>query len=76
MELDEIQVQQIFGAFKILNEFCSHRIDCMHCPFEKVNDDGSGTCKFRLESGLPAYMLCEILTGPVIDDEEEDENDE
>lgn len=70
MELDETKIGQIKGVFDTLKDYCTHRFECSSCPFEKRYEDGGGICKFRLSAGLPAYMLSEIFTGPVVDSEE------
>lgn len=67
MELEETKIEQIKGVF---DDYCTHRFECHGCPFEKKYEDGGGICKFRLTAGLPAYMLPEIITGPVVDKEE------
>lgn len=72
MEFDEIKVKRLLSAFEVLSDYCVKRTDCTHCPFEKVHNDGSGTCKFRYATGLPAYMLGELITGPVIKDDTND----
>ena len=70
MELDENKVQQIAGVFELLKDFCTHRFECTNCPFEKKTNRGVGFCKIKLSSGLPPYKLNEILTGPVVNNEE------
>ena len=67
MEFDEITVKQMKDAFKVIYDYCTDQEDCDNCPFVRIDSDGSGVCKFRLACGYPAYMLGELVTGPIIE---------
>lgn len=57
------QVENIRAVLKILVDQCNKYTDCQHCPFEKVMDDGSGMCKFRLATGYPAWQIFDMFKG-------------
>ena len=66
-EFDDIKVSQMETAFKVLADWCTDQEECDDCPFVRIDSDGSGVCKFRLACGYPAYMLGELITGPIIE---------
>lgn len=61
-------IEKIRAVFKIVVDQCNSYSDCTHCPFEKIFDDGSGACKFHLETGFAAWQLFEMFEN-VSDDE-------
>ena len=62
------QIEKIRAVYQIVVDQCNKYTDCQYCPFEKVMDDGSGICKFRLETGFPGWQLFEMFKD---DDNEE-----
>lgn len=66
--ITEKQFMQIKGALKLISDNCLRKCSCEHCDFEKVRNDGSGICKYRLESGYPGYQIMDIFS-------EENDND-
>jgi hypothetical protein len=60
--ITEKQFMQIKGALKLISDQCLRKCSCEHCDFEKVRDDGSGICKFRLEAGYPGFEIMEIFS--------------
>ena len=61
-------IEKVRAVFKIVSDQCNTYSDCHYCPFEKVFDDASGACKFRLETGYAAWELFEMFEN-VSDDE-------
>lgn len=61
--MDE-QVEKIRAVYKIIVDQCNKYTSCEHCPFERIFDDGSGACKFKLETGFAGWELFEMFADP------------
>ena len=53
--------EKIRAVYKIIGDYCNRKSSCEHCDFEKIFDDGSGACKFRLETGYAGWELFEMF---------------
>ena len=54
-------IEKIRAVYQIVVDQCNRYTNCQHCPYEKVFDDGSGACKFKLNTGYAGWELFEMF---------------
>lgn len=63
---DKERFTRLYNICCTIHDYCNRVNTCDYCPFEKVLDDGSGICKFRLDSDFAGWQLLDLFRNDLV----------